>query len=588
MRRCLLLRAFPVVVSLVSLPAYAVSTVPTSSGDSSYLERVSDSAVDSTLFSEDFEDGEGDWFPSAGVWQIGAPAVGPDTAYSGTSVAGTVLGGHYPAAAESRLTSPAIDLPGAGEDQSIYLRLWHWFSMGEGDHGVVQISVDAGEWQDVSNAFVGSSGVWTQYLLDLSAYAGSRFRLGFLVSDDGGVRCPITGCRATTGTGWYIDEVSVELRSTWPRNLYEDFESGIGDWFVDAGVWEVGAPTSGPDGAYSERMVAASILDAGYPPGARSRLISPAFAITPSGDGSPQLRFHHWYSMGEGDSAIVQISERGGEWRDVSDPFVSSSGAWTQYIIDLSAFAGAQVRIGFLVSDDGGVRCPITGCRATTGAGWYVDDVRLEGIDGYAISVRPRSIDFGNVKSEMQKNKPIVILNDGTEVFSGSLRITGLANDFYHTGVSSFIIDPGARDTVDVTFAPLMIDSSNTFMATLTIESALGWMDIELRGQGVTEVAFEELKPPGLLTLHPAYPNPVTPSTVLELDLPQPADVTASIFNVLGQEVWRLALGWLGAGDRHEILIGAVHLTSGIYFVRVEARTAGIRQVKTTSVTVLK
>ncbi|MEW6290909.1 MAG: choice-of-anchor J domain-containing protein, partial [Thermodesulfobacteriota bacterium] len=77
-------------------------------------------------WSGDFEEGWGDWYTDNGVWEIGSPTYGPASCYSGTKCAGTVLGGNYPTAANSRLISPTIDL---GEyevvgDEELHLRFW--------------------------------------------------------------------------------------------------------------------------------------------------------------------------------------------------------------------------------------------------------------------------------------------------------------------------------------------------------------------------------------------------------------------------------------------------------------------------------
>jgi hypothetical protein len=57
---------------------------------------------------EDFENGWGEWTTDGGIWEIGTPASGPDSAYEGNGVAGTVLDGNYPADADSRLISPVF------------------------------------------------------------------------------------------------------------------------------------------------------------------------------------------------------------------------------------------------------------------------------------------------------------------------------------------------------------------------------------------------------------------------------------------------------------------------------------------------
>jgi len=71
------------------------------------------------------------------------------------------------------------------------------------------------------------------------------------------------------------------------------------------------------------------------------------------------------------------------------------------------------------------------------------------------------------------------------------------------------------------------------------------------------------------------YPNPFNPNTVIEYSLPVQAYVTLTVFNVLGQEVTRLAEGSKGAGT-HTVTWNGTDIrgrmvTSGAYFYRLEA-----------------
>lgn len=169
----------------------------------------------SSLLQTDFESGIGDWFVDNGLWEVGVPSAGPDMAFSGQHAAGTVLNGNYPVNANTRLISPAIDLPTVTADQEIRLRFWHWFSFASGDNGVVQLSVDNGEWQTLSTVpFDGSSITWTQFLADITAFAGSSVRVGFLLRSDSNPN--------SVSTGWYVDDVFFEgVNTTTSRERYE-------------------------------------------------------------------------------------------------------------------------------------------------------------------------------------------------------------------------------------------------------------------------------------------------------------------------------------------------------------------------------
>jgi hypothetical protein len=71
--------------------------------------------------------------------------------------------------------------------------------------------------------------------------------------------------------------------------------------------------------------------------------------------------------------------------------------------------------------------------------------------------------------------------------------------------------------------------------------------------------------------LHPNWPNPFNGTTTLRYHMPQAGQVRVTIFNLLGQEVTRLADGHQLAGF-HTISWEATNSPSGIYLCRMEAQ----------------
>ena len=149
---------------------------------------------------EGFEVGVGNWSSDNGLWQIGKASVGPDSAYSGHNVAGTVLNGNYPVNANTRLISPEFTLQALeGESPTLFFR--HWYEFASNDNGRVQISVNGGQWETVSSPlFDGNSPIWVQYAVDLSPYKDSTIQIAFY----------FTSSNQTTHNGWYIDSVRIE------------------------------------------------------------------------------------------------------------------------------------------------------------------------------------------------------------------------------------------------------------------------------------------------------------------------------------------------------------------------------------------
>jgi hypothetical protein len=79
-----------------------------------------------------------------------------------------------------------------------------------------------------------------------------------------------------------------------------------------------------------------------------------------------------------------------------------------------------------------------------------------------------------------------------------------------------------------------------------------------------------ELLQPLKFALHPPYPNPFNPSTVIGYQLSVDSIVNLVIYDVSGRKVAELINGWRKAGS-HEVIFEASHLASGIYFAKINA-----------------
>ena len=263
--------------------------------------------AETAYWSDNFETNAGSRWTTNSVWQIGAPTIGPSInaagyrTFSGSHCATTGLKSGAPAGVDRRLIctnyngSNYLTIPAA--NQTPRLRFWQWFNFVNGE-GFVEIQ-QAGttNWQTISmtNNSLGNiantgGGIWSRPSLDLSAYAGQNVQIAFHF---------ISGGDYGTDLGWYVDDVSV-VTSPPKFNYFEGFETGLGDWSVDSGTWEVGIPTSGPSlingfRAHSGTNCAATILGGNYDWYVDTRLISPPFVVPASG--TPVLRFWQWYSL---------------------------------------------------------------------------------------------------------------------------------------------------------------------------------------------------------------------------------------------------------------------------------------------------
>ncbi|MBC8204938.1 MAG: M28 family peptidase [FCB group bacterium] len=82
---------------------------------------------------------------------------------------------------------------------------------------------------------------------------------------------------------------------------------------------------------------------------------------------------------------------------------------------------------------------------------------------------------------------------------------------------------------------------------------------------------------PEKYSLHTPYPNPFNPSTVISFELRDAGEVSLVVYDVQGREVQSLVSGHLSPGY-HEAVFDGSELSSGMYFVRLEA--GDFRQVR--------
>ena len=104
----------------------------------------------------------------------------------------------------------------------------------------------------------------------------------------------------------------------------------------------------------------------------------------------------------------------------------------------------------------------------------------------------------------------------------------------------------------------------------------------------VTSVEGTATEIPADFALHGNYPNPFNPSTRIQFDLPERAQVTLQVLDLLGRKVVELPARAFEAGASHTVELNAVNLSSGAYIYRVIALGSERRYEKTGLMTLVK
>ncbi|MBN8585264.1 MAG: T9SS type A sorting domain-containing protein, partial [Ignavibacteria bacterium] len=77
---------------------------------------------------------------------------------------------------------------------------------------------------------------------------------------------------------------------------------------------------------------------------------------------------------------------------------------------------------------------------------------------------------------------------------------------------------------------------------------------------------------PRSFKLHQNYPNPFNPTTNIKFDIPNDANVSIKIYDLLGREVFSVS-EYKQAGS-YEMMFDGSNLASGLYFYSVKAETS--------------
>jgi hypothetical protein len=298
--------------------------------------------AETACWSDNFETNTASRWTTNSVWKIGAPTAGPAKPHSGTRCAATGLTANAPANADARLIctnyngASTLTIPDA--DQYPRLRYWQWFNFVNAQ-GYVEIREEGStNWQVISatNFSSGStadysSGVWSRPSIDLSAFAGANVQIAFHFTSWGG--------GWGSDPGWYIDDVAVVTNTPVFNNL-EGFETGFDDWSVDAGTWEIGKPTSGPNAAHGGTNCAGTVLAGNYGWNMNTRLISPPFTVPATN--RPTLRYAQWFKFVNA-GGFVEVNNGDTSNTSITNTTITTNVVFSSFDTNTYQLSGAMV-----------------------------------------------------------------------------------------------------------------------------------------------------------------------------------------------------------------------------------------------------
>lgn len=309
-----------------------------------------------TYFSDDFENGLGNWIVGGNNWDT------LSTTYTSSNHCVTDSRvGNYTYNSDPTITmSGSVNLTSSSFP---VLAFFHKFAMATGcgnDYIYLEISTNNGfNWSQLKS-WTGSNRAWYYEQINFTNYRKNLVKIRFRLSSH-------NSC-GYTADGWYVDDVKMlEFNTLNPPISFpfsDNFESGLSKWLK--GTWDsTSAIFSSPIHSVTDSRVG-------------NYLNNSAPTITMSGVLNlknikfPVLTFFHRYSLATGcgnDFVNLDISTNGGfNWIQIRS-WQGSNVAWTYEQIDLSNYDTSIVKIRFRLSS-------YNTCGYTAD-GWFIDDVSI-------------------------------------------------------------------------------------------------------------------------------------------------------------------------------------------------------------------
>lgn len=193
---------------------------------------------------------------------------------------------------------------------------------------------------------------------------------------------------------------------------------------------------------------------------------------------------------------------------------------------------------------------------------YYLDDDQIAS-NPYPAGRKPDFIYFG------QRNEI-----SGAYMDIDNIMVERVHSPFNWLTTESFggVIEAGSSETVNLTLSAEDVSTGDyeTVLLVRSNDPDNPVLEIPISAQIQMATSAESSTDlPERVELQQNYPNPFNPSTTIQFNLNQTADVTLEVFNITGQRVSTLINGTLNAGS-HTQTFNASGLSSGLYIYRLK------------------
>ena len=427
-------------------------------------------------------------------------------------------------------------------------------------------STDRGATWAAASAGLGDSTIHGLGASGTSLFAGTNH--GVFVSGNGGLLWQESNTGITNGQVNALTSIGTDLFAGTANGVYRSAGESAGWERLGPSGYVTTLATSGtdllagranPDGAFLSTDYGASWneIDSGLlTPGAMTEILTFAFSDTNIFAGT--------YAQG-----IFRSTDEGNAWTPVNNGLSSTRAFRAIVVHGPDIFAGT--RDGVFLSTNSGASWASVGFESPP----VVNTLLFAGTDLFAgtyygaFRLDDGGMDWIPVDSGLAGNDVQALSVFGRTVFAGTDSGVFATTDrgTHWTSISSGM---PPRSVSGIT--------ANTSVLTLLVSGSdlvAGTANLGVWRRPLSEITAVEKRTgtvPEVCSLRQNYPNPFNPSTVISYHLPAVVHVTVKLYDLLGRDVATLVNERQGPGD-HSVTLNAVHLTSGVYFCRMQAGT---------------